>query len=388
MTEPFLGLTWDHPRGRRALEAASELWRDSGLDLTWHAQSLEGFESAPIAELAERYDLLVLDHPHLGDALASGCLRPMEEVVGEGVLAALSTRVVGPSLDSYRLGGFTWALPLDAATQVSACRPDLLTDVPETWDDVIRVSHEVPVALSLSGPHAYLTFASLCQSLGAPLATGASAAIVDESVGTEALQILSDITTRSPQGAASQNPIGLLERMTRTDEVAFIPLVYGYVGYADISRDRAVSFGPAPRGPEGHIGSTIGGTGIAVTARATVTDTLRRHLLWLLSDDVQTTFIPQNEGQPSLATAWESERVNASVGDFYRHTRGSIDRSWVRPRFEGFPATQARLSTAVRAGVVGGASAQDTLEQLTSIQNSAVKAAMGSRPRDNQGVGT
>ncbi|MER6941057.1 sugar ABC transporter substrate-binding protein, partial [Nocardioides sp. NPDC000441] len=80
MTLPtFRGLTWDHPRGRDALVAAAEA---SDLDLTWDVHPLSGFESTPIEEIAADYDLVVLDHPHLGDALAQGCLRPFDDLVG------------------------------------------------------------------------------------------------------------------------------------------------------------------------------------------------------------------------------------------------------------------------------------------------------------------
>ena len=66
---PIKGLTWDHPRGYVALERAAERARAEGLDLHWERQPLEGFESHPIEDLAERYDLIVLDHPHIGDCL-------------------------------------------------------------------------------------------------------------------------------------------------------------------------------------------------------------------------------------------------------------------------------------------------------------------------------
>ncbi|MFC5860638.1 extracellular solute-binding protein [Agromyces flavus] len=229
----YVGLTWDHPRGRAALEAAIPFAAEGGADLRWEVHSLEGFESAPLEQLAERYDLIVLDHPHLGDALASGCLQPMESVMGDAYLADLAVRAVGPSLDAYRLGGSTWALPLDAATQVSARRADLVDVDPRTWDDVVELSRRVPVALSLSGPHAYLTFASVCRSLGAPLSDGVAAELVDHVTAERALDLLSELAGRAPNATDGQNPIALLERMTSGDDIAYIPLVYGYVGYAD-----------------------------------------------------------------------------------------------------------------------------------------------------------
>ncbi|MEU1973100.1 extracellular solute-binding protein [Microbacterium sp. NPDC019599] len=369
----FAGLTWDHPRGRAALEAAAERFRAADLDITWDVHSLEGFESAPIGELAERYDLIVLDHPHLGDALAAGCLQAVEEVLGAALVEDVAARAVGPSLATYQLDGRTWALPLDAATQVAACRADLLGSDPVTWDDVLETARRAPVALSLSGPHAYLTFASVCASLGAPLALGAAEEIVASDAGERALGILSELAASAPGGSDAQNPIALLERMTATDDIAYIPLVYGYVGYADPARARAVTFGPSPTGP-GGVGSTIGGTGIAVTQRAEVTPALRAHLAWLLSDEAQVSFIPAHEGQPAVRAAWESEAVNARSGDFYRRTRSTIEAAWTRPRFPGFTAAQTEMSRVVRDAVRERSAPAGVLARLTEIQRTAVNA--------------
>lgn len=371
----FVGLTWDHPRGRTALQSAQEHATAHDVDLRWEVQPLEGFESAPLDALAERYDLIVMDHPHLGDALATSCVQPMDDVVGADALADIARRTVGPSLASYRLGGSTWALPLDAATQVSARRADLMGDEPRSWADVVAQAERHPVALSLSGPHAYLTFASVCASFGAPLERGAAASIVDTSVGIRAIELLRDLGRRSADGSASQNPIALLDRMTSTDEIAYIPLVFGYVNYAVRRRERAVTYGPAPEGLDGVPGSTIGGTGIAVSARTTVTDGLRRHLLWLLGDEAQRGHIPWHEGQPSARAAWDDAAVNEPVSDFYRRTRLTIDTAWVRPRFAGFAPLQTELSRVLREAVAGTEPAVDVLARLTALQNAAAGRA-------------
>src|SRR3546814_19706626 len=67
------GLTWDHPRGYNALAAAAATRTDG--ELGWDKQPPEGFEAHPIADLCARYDLVVLDHPPVGDAVAAGCLQ-------------------------------------------------------------------------------------------------------------------------------------------------------------------------------------------------------------------------------------------------------------------------------------------------------------------------
>src|SRR5690606_38336178 len=135
----YVGLTWDHPRGRNALTAAAgDL--GGGDSLRWEAQPLEGCESAPIDELAQRYDLLVLDHPHLGDALATDSIRPLDELFDAEQLAQWSDAAAGPSMASYRMDGRLWALPLDAATQVTVRRLDLVSEPARTWDDMVALA--------------------------------------------------------------------------------------------------------------------------------------------------------------------------------------------------------------------------------------------------------
>lgn len=318
----FVGLTWDHPRGREALQAAPFA------DLTWEVQPLEGFESAPIEELAAKYDLIVLDHPHLGDALAHDCLRPLEELFTASELAAWSAEAVGPSASSYQLDGTTWALPLDAATQVSARRPDLLASAPATWAEAL--STDAPTAPSLAGPHAFLSLCSIAVSLGADF--------LDRAVATEALSILAELAHTAPAGTVTLNPIGLLELMSSTDELAYVPLVYGYVNYAP-----RVAFDAPPAGT--RIGSTIGGTGIAISRRCDPTPELLDHLRWLMSPTTQAGFIPEHAGQPSARSAWQQ------LGPFYTDTLATIEASWVRPRFAGYIPFQSRASAIIRDGL-------------------------------------
>ena len=148
----YRGLTWDHPRGFNALAAAADRLRsEDGIAIDWEKQPLEGFESHPIEDLCSRYDLVVLDHPHVGEAVARECLVALEEVFTSGDVADWSRHTIGPCFRSYRCAGRHWALPLDAATQVMALRPDLTAERPGSWDDVLECSASMPVALRVTG---------------------------------------------------------------------------------------------------------------------------------------------------------------------------------------------------------------------------------------------
>jgi multiple sugar transport system substrate-binding protein len=358
----FRGLTWDHPRGRNALEAAAAEFSRGGRDsLHWDVQPLEGFESSPVAELAADYDLLVLDHPHLGDAVLTDCLRPLDELFPAGELEAWADGAVGPSAASYLLDGRRWALPLDAATQVAARRADLEHEAPADWEAALRLAERGRVAPNLAGPHAFLSLCSIAVSLGADPGQDPDA-LLPADIGLAALEILTALAAHAPAGTAELNPIGLLERMTTGDDLAYVPLVYGYVTYSASALERRVTFGTPPAGV--RVGSTIGGTGVAVTRRAEPTPALLDHLRWLLSPAAQAGFLPAHAGQPSARSAWLDPTVNSDAGDFYSATLPTIEASWVRPRFPGYVPFQSEASAIVREGVLGGSTAQRTLALL------------------------
>ncbi|WNI34499.1 carbohydrate ABC transporter substrate-binding protein [Streptomyces sp. ITFR-6] len=352
----YLGLTWDHPRGTAALRRAAEDFSSNadGDGLVWESQPLEGFESHPIEELCAAYDLVVLDHPHLGDALAAGCLRPLEEVFPEGLVRAWAGGAVGASGGSYRFAGRHWAAPLDAATQVAAGHRAALPELPGTWAEVIELAGRAPVALSLGGPHALLTFLSLCNALGEAPATEPGRPLVSEETGRRAVEAMEELFARTDPATAALNPIALLGRIAE-GRLVYCPLVYGYVNYSRRDAGAPVRFADVPRLlPGGPLGSVLGGTGLAVTRRARLSPELVEHLAGLLSPQAQTSFLPAHEGQPGSRQAWTDPAADADACGFYQDTLATTEAAWVRPRLPGWPVLQTALSARLRDGLLAG----------------------------------
>lgn len=377
------GLTWDHPRGYNALAAAARLpeLAESGLAIEWEKQPLEGFESHPIADLCARYDLVVLDHPHVGEALAGDCLRSLEDVFGEATVRAIEADSIGPSLRSYRYAGAHWALPLDAATQVLAARTDLLSGpVPESWEAVVALSRETgKVALSLAGPHAALSFLSIAAAFGEPPAERDPDILVSAETGKVVYDLMSDLASRSPRSVRDKNPIGILSHMAENDDVILCPLIYGYVNYAAPDSGQVIAFHNAPRAVAGgRPGSTLGGTGIGISKRCEVTPALKQHLLWLMGAEAQAGFIPAHDGQPSRREAWHDAAVNARWGSFYENTADTLEQAYVRPRHDGYIAFQGRASALLRQAFEEGAAAESVLDHLQTLYASH-RAAGGER---------
>lgn len=362
----YRGLTWDHPRGYRALEAAAARLDPAGdgFSLHWSRHSLEGFEARPIGEQCALYDLVVLDHPHVGEAVAADCLIPLEDLFEASEINAWRAAVMGGSLESYRYGGRLWALPLDAATQVMAWRRDAMDAPPVLWEDVAAQSERGGVALSLSGPHAALTFQSICVAHGARPAAGGEL-FMERQAGRAAWSLLARLAARSPKALAACNPIAILEHMSAHEEVTLCPLVYGYVNYA--ANDQ-IGFADAPRvTADGPVGSILGGTGIGISRRCEVTPPLLDHLRWLMSEDAQRGFIPDHEGQPSLRAAWRDPATNARWGSFYLGTFHTLEGASLRPRHDGAIAFQTAASARIREGLDGAEAADAVLNDLQAL---------------------
>ena len=389
MTVRLSGLTWDHPRGYRVLDAlAGALEPD--VSVHWQRQPLEGFESRPLRTLADDFDLLVVDHPGLGEAIRDGALLPLDEVFGEVELAAWRTASVGASYDSYVLGGRPWALPLDAATQVAVARPDLMEARPASWEQACQAARTHPTTLCLGGPHALLMFSAICVAAGAGPArddamagdhrlagdhgaagdhrlagdhgaagdhalTGDHGPFVAEAAGTAALAILSDLLAHADRELSRRNPIGVLDAMAAGDGPAYCPLVYGYVTYqrplgGEPGSSRLAAF-DAPAGPGGP-GSVLGGTGVAITRSAVELGAAAALIRTLLSDEVQIGLYAELGGQSSARRAWQHPGADAAGGGFYRATLATIEQAWVRPRFAGYPEFQTTASAVLREGLL------------------------------------
>jgi multiple sugar transport system substrate-binding protein len=381
----YEGLTWDHPRGYHALTAASSQLGDS-CTLSWQKQSLEGFEAHPIADLCARYDLVVLDHPHVGEAVAAKCLQPLESLFSAAEIAALERDTIGPCLSSYRYEGKHWALPLDAATQVMAYRADLIEcPAPTTWDAVVALSERSPVALSLSGPHAALSFQSIATAFGEPPAQANPERFVSIDTGLVVLELMARLASRGPALVWTLNPIGILGHMAQSRDIALCPLIYGYVNYARPTQRRdlaAISFTNAPRqSPGARPGSTLGGTGIGISTRCQPSPELLNHLRWLLSDDAQSSFIPDHDGQPSRRSSWQSSAVNVRWNDFYRRTAETLENAYVRPRFDGAIAFQSHCSQLIRDGLAERRPHRATLDDIQAAYARAyANSVRGARP--------
>ncbi|MGR3802497.1 extracellular solute-binding protein [Marinibacterium profundimaris] len=348
------GMTWDHPRAIDPLLALSKAWRDThGDEITWEKRSLQDFESYPVEDLARNFDLIVIDHPHVGQVTGEGCLLALPDApeIAEGS--------VGGSFESYTYEGKQWAWPIDAAAQVQAVRPDL-TGPLTSWDDVMDLARQGRVAIPLRPPHSLMSFFTLTANLGFPCRTGKGEVFCDRRGAVRALEMLKELADLVDPCCFDQDPIAVLDEMTSTDAIACAPLIYGYISYAIPGmRPSRVTFHDIASTGSGVGGSALGGTGIAVSAFCEAPEAAVAFARHIAGPEAQAGLYVSAGGQAGHRAGWTDRAADDAAGGFYSGTLATLDGAWMRPRHDGYmPFQQAaaeRIGQSLKDGQIEAA---------------------------------
>ncbi len=365
------GITWDHRRAIDPLTGTMPLFQEChpDIEIEWSSRPLSGFEFTPVDALAEEYDLIILDHPFMGAVAESGSLEPLNDMDGLS-----DSQFVGPSLATYRMNGSLWALPVDAAAQVAVSRPDLIRTLgaqpPENWSELIALgvkarSKSMRLAIGLSGVHGLMTFFTLMANLGAPCATAQEEPFADRRTALEVLRLLRELLEFCPPEVLDWNSIRLHDEMTGRDDLVYCPAVYCYATYAEADQRRPLRFHNLP-GPTGPLGSTIGGTGLAVSARCRNREAAFDYVRFAAELPTQRAFAGHH-GQPARREIWLDEAVNARFGGSYRKTLETMEGCWIRPRYNGYLAFQAAAGELIEAHLRGNVGEDALLSRLQRL---------------------
>ncbi|PAL21740.1 extracellular solute-binding protein [Sphingopyxis sp. GW247-27LB] len=366
------GMTWNHSRGHDPLVAASAAWQArTGQEILWDQRSLQDFESYPVEDLARRYDLIVIDHPHVGQVADSGCLVALDTAIDAATLAEIAAGSVGGSYESYHWKGHQWALPVDAAAQVQAWVPSRIDAPVADWTALAALAAEGRASLPLRPPHSLMSLFTLCGVAGVALAPEDDDLFPAEAA--RAYDLLTALAGRVDPAAYEMDPIAMFEDMARPDSrLAVVPLIYGYVSYAIAGfRPELVRFADIPALGHGPSGSTLGGTGMAVSAYASDPAGAAAFAAWVSGGAVQRDLVAPHGGQPGHADAWTADSVNAATHDFYRATRATLDRAWIRPRHHGYMAFQHAASERLNAALRAGEPADQVIAALNQLYRRA-----------------
>jgi multiple sugar transport system substrate-binding protein len=377
MTGELHGMTWDHERGRDPLLAtASRFEAETGIRVTWEARSLQGFADASIPTLAKTYDLVVLDHPHIGEIVPTGALIALDEVIDADFIDDQARNSVGPSHASYEWEGHLWALAIDAAGHVSAYRPDLLDSlgvgVPETWDDVWELDRLTRrngqhIALPNQAVDTLASLLTLCANSGTDPYEDTER-LAPRDVAFEQLEVLQRLSSASPVEAFGWNPIRLLEHMAATDEVVYCPILFGYSNYSRPGfRRNLIRFRPIPSAGLGCRGGVIGGAGIGISSHSLNIGGARDYATYVAAPEIQCTLYVESGGQPGHRRAWVDPAANELSSGFFADTLPGLDAGYLRPRYDGAVLVQGEGGDSVRKFLRDGGDPNSLLDTLDDL---------------------
>jgi multiple sugar transport system substrate-binding protein len=325
-----------------------------------------------VEKLAETFDLLVIDHPFIGYAARHGIFLPLNEGLGADFLADQAQNSVGLSHRSYLYGGHQWALAIDAATPVSAWRPDLIekarASVPETWDELLALAKRGLVAFPSIPVDSVINFYMLCCALGDGPFAGEDA-FVDAETGSEALTMLRELASLCSSEIFLWNPIATFEAMAARNDIAYCPFAFGYSNYARPGyAPNVLAFGDLCRiRGEERARTTLGGTGLAISAGCRQREAALQYASYVGSEDCQKTLYVQNGGQPGHRAAWTTEEANRITNNFFRDTLPALDRAYLRPRYSGYIDFQDRAGAPIHQFLREGGNARVVMEELRRL---------------------
>ncbi len=339
------GMTWDHVRGYAPLEAAAGKFGENRPDfeIVWDRRSLKDFGDYPVDELARQYDIIMIDHPHVGISSGQNVLVPLDERIPAAYLQDQEINSAGPSHQSYKWEGRQWALAVDAAAQVAAYRPDLLSEreVPRTWQQVRELARSRPGAVGwpLCPTDAMCSFLSLCA--GSDPAFFDERVGIDPAVGEAAVALIFELLPHLHPTSLDFNPIGMYDRMAAGNDIAYVPCAFGYTNYARRGfAPKRLRFADIPATSLEPRGSLLGGVGMAISAYSPHIQLAVEFAMFVASGDAQRTLYVENGGQPGHAGAWRDAAANATCGGFFADTTRTMEFSYVRPRNPAFPSFQ------------------------------------------------
>ncbi|MGH8021561.1 MAG: extracellular solute-binding protein [Opitutaceae bacterium] len=377
------GMTWDHARGYEPLAATAVEYNKlhPEVRVTWERRSLKDFEEFPVGKLAEDFDLVVFDHPFVGDAAHNGPLLPLDEHLPEPFLQDQAANSTGSSHRSYTFAGRQWGLAIDAAAPVAFWRDDILerlgASAPQTWEDLLMFAHAGHVEIPAAPINCLMNFYSLCVALGEAPFAGRDC-VVDKETGTAALIHLRELVTACDAGCLERNPIASHELVAsaKNTRVACCPLAYGYSNYSrDGFRAHPVRFGQPPAFAGNPLRTVLGGTGLGVSAIRVHREAAVDYAAFVASGEVQRALYTRHGGQPGHRGAWLDAENNRLTRECFRLTLPALDRAWVRPRYFGHIAFQENAGPVVHAAVRGDLVPAEALAQVNSIYHDSLEHA-------------
>lgn len=378
------GLAWDHRRCWGPLDASTAAFEAAtGHTASWERRSLHSFGEGDLAALSADHDLIVFDHPFVGEAAQAGYLLDLAPRLSRETAARLRQDAIGATWECYEAAGGLWGLPLDAAAQTAVWRSDLMdAPPPDTVDAALSLAPRLAaadkhLALAAKPTDLFCTHLSLLASLGAPAGT-APDRFAERAAARDAFDLLSALCRAVPAQMRGWNPIRCQDEMAERDDLAYCPFAFNYVNYAapePASNRRALTYGLAPAAGEGgeRIG-LLGGAGLGISSRSEDPEAALAYALFLVDPAYQSGPYVEHGGQPASRMAWSNPEADRITGGFLYATREAMESAWLRPTRAGFLPLFREATERIDAALYDGAPREDFLDWLDATWSRLAEA--------------
>lgn len=366
------GITWNHERGFAPLVFTSRSFSRSHPDvcIKWDKRSLKEYGDYPVDKLAQKYDIIMIDHPFVGEAYKRDILLDYNKCFDKNTLDDMVRQELGATYRCYNYRQKQLAFCIDAAAVTSVSRQDLLAayklTAPESFNQVIDFAQSLPTGKTTAAALCATDMWCLFLSFGAAL-SGADFITQDgirRDAAEESLALIRRLLSVLDPRSIDWNPIQLLDEMRNGNSVLYAPYAFQYINYAWLDQHNHLQFQASPLWKDAKTGCILGGVGIAVSSHSKYPEQALEYVKYVTSSDVQCTDYFMAGGQPAARDAWLSDINNILTGNFFANTRTSIENAYVRPRFAGWNIFQEEGSELLHSGFKKGASCKAMENEL------------------------
>ena len=377
-TAVLSGITWGHSRGITPLLAASQRYEElhPGVEIRWKKRTLQEFADFPIEKLTEEYDLLIIDHPWVGCAAATKCVLPLNEYLSKEYLEDQLINSVGYSHLSYNYKNSQWALAIDAATPAASYRKDQFEKnkitLPQTWEDVLALARAGRVAVPAIPIDLLMNFYSFCIAHGKEPFQDLDE-VIDMQTGAQAIETMKEFYSLVDEKMFNCNPIAVAEIMSTTDHFWYCPFAYCYSNYSRKGYAKSLLHYTDVISFNGNkLRTTIGGTGLAVSAFSKNKKNALDFASWIVSGEIQRTLYVQHGGQPGHRSAWTDAEANQLTNDFLKNILSIMDNGYVRPRYNGYLHFQDHAGVPLQKCLMENGDPINALDEMNKIYRQSI----------------
>lgn len=375
MADVLRVIAWDDPRCVEPLRAAAQAWSAKGRGVVDIVQRpLTAFNDQPLRELSPISDVMIIDYPHIAQALHEGAIRPIGELVAPRVLASIAERCIGSAQQSFVVDGITAAFACDAACHLSASRPASLVSLgraaPRSWDEIFNLARSRPGSVACALYHTDAISCLMSLTAGDNAAPDGQAYLLpDRESARRAIEILIELSLLVESYCWDCTPQALFAEADRRLDVAYIPFTFGYTRKT-AKREGNWSFAAPPTGS----GSLLGGAGMAVSSLSRRKTEAAEFASWYCGDEGQL-LAGRNGGQPAGLAAWDDPEADALTNGFYSGTRQTQTEAYVRPLAAWWPAVQTAAGNRFVELLRAGADAETIIDALETTYRGLRAAA-------------